>query len=108
VCGLSEGPPSCYCLRFECGVGQGGRVLRAHSPAVAKRCPKSVMDPHVGGGARRVWSARERAADASKLVSMSRPSFDGVGALRGGDYEHHHGHQHLQQEAHLLAPGGPG
>jgi hypothetical protein len=47
-------PASCYCLRFECFVGQGGRVLRTHSPAGAKRCTKSLMGPRVGGGPRRV------------------------------------------------------
>ena len=35
---------------------------------------------------------------------MSRPSFGGAVALRGGDDEHQHGHQHLRQQAHLLAP----
>jgi hypothetical protein len=74
---------------------------------VAKRCPESLMGPRVGGGARRVLSARERAAEARRLVSMSKPRFGGVGALRGGDHEHQHGHQHLRQEAHLLAPGAP-
>jgi hypothetical protein len=69
--------------------------------------PKSLMGPRAGKGARQVRSARERAADARRLDSMSRPSFGGVGALRGGDHEHQHGHQHLRQEAHLLAPGGP-
>ena len=38
---------------------------------------------------------------------MSRPSFGGVGALRGGDHEHQHGRQHLRQEAHVLAPRAP-
>ena len=32
---------------------------------------------------------------------MSRPSFGGAGALRGGDHEHQHGHQHLKQEARV-------
>jgi hypothetical protein len=62
-------------------------VLWAHSPTGAKR-PKSLMGPRVGGGARRVRSAPERAAEAKTFVSMSRPSFGGVGALRGGDHEH--------------------
>ena len=39
---------------------------------------------------------------------MSRPSFGGVGVLRGGDHEHHHGRQHLRQAAHVLAPEAPG
>jgi hypothetical protein len=39
---------------------------------------------------------------------MPRPSFGGVGALRGGDYVHQHRHRHLRQEAHVLALGGPG
>ena len=34
---------------------------------------------------------------------MSRPSFGGAVALRGGDDEHQHGHQHLQQEARVRA-----
>ena len=38
---------------------------------------------------------------------MSRPSFGGVGALRGGDHEHQHGRHHLRQEAHVLAPRAP-
>ena len=58
----------------------------------------------VRGGARRVRSARERAAEARRLVSMSRPSFGGVGALREGDHEHQRGRHHLRQEAHALAP----
>jgi hypothetical protein len=90
VCGLSEGPLSCYCLRFECVVGQGGRVLRTHSPE-GQTLPK-INDGHVrgegGGGTRRVRSAHERAAEARRLIFMSMPSFGGVGALRGGDHEH--------------------
>jgi hypothetical protein len=70
------------------------------------RCPKSLMGPRGEGGG--VRSARERAADARRLVSMSRPSFGGFGALRGSDYEHKHGHQHLRQKAHVLALGAPG
>jgi hypothetical protein len=105
--GLSEGPPSCYYLRFECVVGQRGRVLRTHSPG-GKRYPKSLMGSRVGGGAHLVGSAREWVADARRLVSMSRPSFGGVGALRGGDHDHQHGHQHLRQEARVPAPGGLG
>ena len=38
---------------------------------------------------------------------MSRPSFGGVGALRGGDHEHQHGRHHLRQEGHVLAPRAP-
>jgi hypothetical protein len=60
-----------------------------------------ITDGLVRGGARRVRSARERAAEAKRLVSMSRPSFGGVGALRGGDHEHQHGqhgHEYLRQE----------
>ena len=34
---------------------------------------------------------------------MSRPSFGGAVALRGGDDEHQHGHHHLQQEARVRA-----
>ena len=106
VCGLSEGPPSCYCLWFKCVVGQGGRVLRTHSP-VGQTQLKSLLSSCVGGWARRVRSARKRAADARRLVSMSRPSFGGAGALRGGDHEHQHGHHHLEQEARVQAPRAP-
>ena len=73
----------------------------------AKPCPKSLLGSCVGRGARRVRSARKWVADARRLVSMSRPSFGGVGALRGGDHEHQHGRQHLRQEAHVLAPRAP-
>ena len=38
---------------------------------------------------------------------MSRPSFGGVGALRGGDHEHQHGRHHLRQEANVPAPRAP-
>jgi hypothetical protein len=38
---------------------------------------------------------------------MSRPSFGGVGALRGGDHEHQYGRHHHRQEAHVLAPRAP-
>ena len=38
---------------------------------------------------------------------MSRPSFGGVGALRGGDHEHQHGRHHLWQEGHVLASRAP-
>jgi hypothetical protein len=102
VRGLCEGPLSCYCLWFECVVGQGGRVLRCGPIALGGNpCPKSLMGSCAGGGMRRVRSTRERAAEARRLVSMSRPSFGGVGALRGGDHEHQHGqhgHEHLRQE----------
>ena len=73
----------------------------------AKPCPKSLLGSCVGRGARRVRSARKWVVDARRLVSMSRPSFGGVGALRGGDHEHQHGHEHLRQEAHILAPRAP-
>jgi hypothetical protein len=38
---------------------------------------------------------------------MSRPSFGGVAALRGGDHEHQHGRHHLRQEGHVVAPRAP-
>jgi hypothetical protein len=85
-------------------------MVRTHSPTGAKRCIKSLMGPRVGGGARRVRSARERAAEARRLISMSRPSFGGIGALRGGDHEHQHGQLGTNissKKAQLLAPGGP-
>jgi hypothetical protein len=66
--------------------------------------PKITIGLVRGEGARRVRSARKWVADARRLVSMSRPSFGGVGALRGGDHEHQRGRQHLRQEAHVLAP----
>ena len=62
VRGRFEGPPSCYCLRFECVVGRGGRVLRTHSPrgqtlpkitdgpARGGRCAPSPVGPRAGGG----------------------------------------------------------
>ena len=54
VVGLSEGPPSCYCLWFECVVGQGGGVLRCGPNAPGgKPCPKSR-----GGGGGRAESGR--------------------------------------------------
>ena len=68
-----------------------------------QRVLKSLLGSCVGRWARRIQSARERAADARRLVSMSKPSFGGAGALRGGDHEHQHGHQHLQQEARVRA-----
>ena len=49
VRGLSEGPPSCYCLWFECVVGQGGRVLRTHSPG-GQTLPKSLLARAWGDG----------------------------------------------------------
>jgi hypothetical protein len=38
---------------------------------------------------------------------MSTPSFGGVGASRGGDHEHQHGHQHLLREVQVLAARAP-
>ena len=73
--------------------------MRTHSPG-GLTLPK-ITYGLVRGGARRVRSARERAAEARRLVSMSRPSFGGVGALREGDHEHQRGRHHLRQEAHV-------
>jgi hypothetical protein len=42
VRGLSEGPPSCYCLWFEYVVGQGARVLRTHSRG-GQTLPKPLL-----------------------------------------------------------------
>ena len=49
VRGLFEGPSSCYCLRFECVVGQGGCVLWTHSPE-GETLPKITDGPARGGG----------------------------------------------------------
>jgi hypothetical protein len=49
-----------------------------------------------GGGGRGGAESRRPASGRRRLVSISRPSFGGLGALRGGDHEHQHGHQHLQ------------
>jgi hypothetical protein len=68
---------------------------------------RSLMGRRVGGGARRVRSARERAVEARRLVFMSMPSFGGAGALRGGDHKYQHGHENLRQEAHVPAPTAP-
>ena len=73
----------------------------------AKPCPKSRLGSCGGRGARRVRSARKWVAAARRLVSMSRPSFGGAGALRGGDHEHQQGRHHLRQEAHVLVPRAP-
>ena len=77
------------------------------APRWGKRCPKLLLGSCVRGWARRVRSAREWAADARRLVFMSRPSFGGGGALRGGDHEHQQRRHHLQQEARILAPRAP-
>ena len=68
VCGLSKGPLSCYCLWFECIVGQGGRVLRCGPIAPGgKPCPKSLMGSCAGGRAEsgRPASGRRRRGDWS-------------------------------------------